>query len=399
MGVLVEGQERRVVLWLGRHSVSTAGLWTYIQAVLPPLLQSLTHMGIEVEVYGAGPKQIRIDAERLCRFTRGVRLYWRTQGASFSALRRVVGSIRDLSFQFESQSKSPILLVHGISNTIPVRGAPTSPTIVTLHDLLQPNPTMPPRSMRARYKQKYYQWYYDQMMDRVCGIVTGHEKTVPEIEEKFFHESRPERGKPPIRVVYPPLPAAYFEHSDENYAPKGHLLAFVSRDPRKNFSRTLAAFSSAHLDVQTTLVVVIGNEEMLESVRAEVQKSTVANQTYLVLRPGRRRLIELYRGARGTLFPSLGEGFGYPIYESLSQGTPVLTSKGLLASPFQKCRQMVEECDPHQVTSIAEGIKRLMGHETPSHLKAAVRQEIEGVLSPESAAKNLIDFYLELAKT
>jgi glycosyltransferase involved in cell wall biosynthesis len=37
-------------------------------------------------------------------------------------------------------------------------------------------------------------------------------------------------------------------------------------------------------------------------------------------------LLDLVRGARATLFPSLYEGFGLPVLESMLLGTPVVTS-------------------------------------------------------------------------
>ena len=38
-------------------------------------------------------------------------------------------------------------------------------------------------------------------------------------------------------------------------------------------------------------------------------------------------LVSLIRGAKAVLFPSLYEGFGLPVLESMMLGTPVLTSK------------------------------------------------------------------------
>ena len=38
------------------------------------------------------------------------------------------------------------------------------------------------------------------------------------------------------------------------------------------------------------------------------------------------QLMSLAKGARGVLFPSLYEGFGLPVLEAMSLGTPVITS-------------------------------------------------------------------------
>jgi glycosyltransferase involved in cell wall biosynthesis len=38
-------------------------------------------------------------------------------------------------------------------------------------------------------------------------------------------------------------------------------------------------------------------------------------------------LMTLIRGARGVLFPSLYEGFGLPVLEAMTMGTPVVTTR------------------------------------------------------------------------
>jgi len=68
-------------------------------------------------------------------------------------------------------------------------------------------------------------------------------------------------------------------------------------------------------------------------------------------------LISLIRGARATLFPSLYEGFGLPVLESMLLQTAVLTSTaGSLPEIAGEAALMV---DPYDVRAITRGIKAL----------------------------------------
>jgi len=67
----------------------------------------------------------------------------------------------------------------------------------------------------------------------------------------------------------------------------------------------------------------------------------------------------LYREARFTVFPSLNEGFGLPIAESLLSGVPVVTSGfGSMAELAQAGGCLL--VDPRSERSIADGMRRLL---------------------------------------
>src|SRR5690606_21981332 len=66
-----------------------------------------------------------------------------------------------------------------------------------------------------------------------------------------------------------------------------------------------------------------------------------------------------YRMARFTVFPSLGEGFGLPVAESLAAGTPAVTSG------FGSMAEIAEDggcllIDPRNDASLAQGMRTLL---------------------------------------
>ena len=66
----------------------------------------------------------------------------------------------------------------------------------------------------------------------------------------------------------------------------------------------------------------------------------------------------LYHNARALVFPSLLEGFGFPILESMSCGTPVITSN--ISSLKEVAGNAAIQVDPHNVKEIAQAIQNLV---------------------------------------
>ena len=83
------------------------------------------------------------------------------------------------------------------------------------------------------------------------------------------------------------------------------------------------------------------------------------------------KLWAAYTLARCTVFPSLDEGFGLPIAESLACGTPVITSNygSMLELAAGGGALLVDPRDDHD---IARAIERLV---TDDRLHAALREQ------------------------
>ena len=67
-------------------------------------------------------------------------------------------------------------------------------------------------------------------------------------------------------------------------------------------------------------------------------------------------LAELYRGARGLLFPSIYEGFGLPILEAMSCGCPVITSNTSACAEVAGGAAL--EVDPTSVPDLVAAMRR-----------------------------------------
>lgn len=106
------------------------------------------------------------------------------------------------------------------------------------------------------------------------------------------------------------------------------VLVVGSHEPRKNHVAVLHAAELAwRSGLRFTLSFVGGNAWGGSHFRDELDRLAAAGHPVeSVIRLPDRMLWAAYRLARFTVFPSLNEGFGLPVAESLAAGTPVLTS-------------------------------------------------------------------------
>lgn len=139
------------------------------------------------------------------------------------------------------------------------------------------------------------------------------------------------------------------------------VLCVGSHEPRKNHLRVLyAAEKLWREELQFSLVMVGGNswssdyfmilvEEMLAQGRPISVRSAVSDS----------ELFDLYRTSSFSVFPSLNEGFGLPVAESLSHGLPVITSGfGSMKELAQGGGAIV--VDPNSTAQLAEAMRSLI---------------------------------------
>jgi glycosyltransferase involved in cell wall biosynthesis len=135
--------------------------------------------------------------------------------------------------------------------------------------------------------------------------------------------------------------------------PRSFFLFFGALEPKKNLGRLIEAYLG--LGTQTPLVLVGARAWLSEGELSLLPEndSRLIRLDYL----GRNALLRLTRVARAVLFPSISEGFGLPVLEAMSLGTPVLTSDG--SSLPEVAGNAALLVDPYSTAAIAAGIARL----------------------------------------
>ncbi|MEE4316616.1 MAG: glycosyltransferase family 1 protein, partial [Erythrobacter sp.] len=143
---------------------------------------------------------------------------------------------------------------------------------------------------------------------------------------------------------------------------RGYYLFFGALEPKKNLARLL----EAHLASGSKHPLVIigapgwGSErdvKLLEQLAALDRENRIKWLGYLP----RQTLATVIAGARAVVFPSLYEGFGLPVLEAMSLGTPVITSN--TSSLPEVAGEAALLVDPMKVRGIARAIHALDGDE------------------------------------
>ena len=146
-----------------------------------------------------------------------------------------------------------------------------------------------------------------------------------------------------------------------------YWLFFGAIEPKKNVGRMIQAFLASGVDGP---LVIVGkkawkSEQELrlmfdDHVRYLVQEgATLRTRSKIVILDYApfRLLVNLIRGAKGVLFPSLYEGFGLPALEAMLLGTPVITSN--TASMPEVVGDAAITVDPYDISAMVQAIQAL----------------------------------------
>jgi glycosyltransferase involved in cell wall biosynthesis len=140
-----------------------------------------------------------------------------------------------------------------------------------------------------------------------------------------------------------------------------YLLFYGALEPKKNVGRLIEAYLLSGVDMP--LVITGGGgwgnqaeTRMIEELRAERRPHT-KRRIHRVEYVGLPMLVDLIRGARAVLFPSLYEGFGLPVVEAMLLGTPVVTSRA--SSLPEIAGDAALYVNPYGVDDIARAIKTI----------------------------------------
>ena len=139
------------------------------------------------------------------------------------------------------------------------------------------------------------------------------------------------------------------------------VLVVGSHEPRKNHVAVLHAAELLWREGLTfSLAFIGGNSWNSEAFQADLGRLKAAGRPVEAISAADDDLLfGGYRSARFTVFPSLNEGFGLPVTESLSCGTPVITSRyGSMAEiAAEGGALLVDPRDDHDLT---DAMRRLL---------------------------------------
>ena len=144
---------------------------------------------------------------------------------------------------------------------------------------------------------------------------------------------------------------------------RGYFFYLGTIEPRKNIERMIIAYSQTVKRLEgegkECPPLLLGGrlgwyyDEILQRIKSEGIEDKIILPGYL----NDEVKAMLYARARAFVFPSLYEGFGIPVLESMASKTPVLTSN--VSSLPEVSGDAAVLCDPLDIAQIADGFYRL----------------------------------------
>jgi glycosyltransferase involved in cell wall biosynthesis len=201
------------------------------------------------------------------------------------------------------------------------------PSVVTLHDLgFRHYPGAHPLVARL-----YLDWSTGHSAREARRVIVDSQATADDLQRLY---PIPETKS---RVVYPGVdPALAPVRAPDRLAavqsrydlPHPYILHVGSLHPRKNLARLVQAFAQVREQYREPLDLVLAGLRgwRYESLLSEVARLGLENHVRFPGYVADEDMAALYSGARVLAFPSLYEGFGFPVLEAMACETPVVCS-------------------------------------------------------------------------
>jgi glycosyltransferase involved in cell wall biosynthesis len=225
-------------------------------------------------------------------------------------------------------------------------------------------------------------------------------------KERFLH-TFPHYPQGRISVVYP---ASRFTDRHQEKAPSSvklerrkFWLCVGTLEPRKNYLAVLAAYAELRKRVGPThpLVIVGGSGWMMNSIEAEIEKLNLGRSVKFLGYAGDAILCWLYRNAACLVYPSLYEGFGMPVLEAMSCGTPAIAATG---SAFHEIvpqadfpELLVDPLDSFSISNAMQFMHGMMPTDLDSLGEIAKKRAEE--FSWNRSARSMLEVYQRVANS
>lgn len=267
---------------------------------------------------------------------------------------------------------------------LPMPIGPTScPKVMTILDVI---PVLFPQWFKPAMQVRLRRWIRRGVTDADALITISHH-TAGDVRRVFPRLTKP---------IYP-IPLGSFLSERNNWSVikvrEPYILSVGTLEPRKNLKSVLKAYAILRREWPTTpkLVVVGGRgwgEDDLVSVSYEVGVTEKIEWRGFV---SDQELGALYAGATLLVYPSLYEGFGFPVLEAMSVGCPVVTSnRSSLPEITGNAGLLVDPTDPQQ---IADAMYRILDDAgLAEHLRQAGRRRA-GLFSWQRCAQETLAVY------
>jgi len=250
-------------------------------------------------------------------------------------------------------------IFHGLSHEIPLGIEKTNiKSIVTIHDLI----FLKFPELYKPWDVYYYKKKYQDSCYRADAIIAISENTKKDIMELLGIPSKK------IHVIYQSAGSSFYQKIKEEdmervrriYNLKQPYLLYVGALNKRNLMPLVKSISwlktgPKKINIQ---LYIVGSGSEKKNLENYAREQNVSDQVFFLSQISGRDLPALYSGAKMFVYPSIYEGFGIPIIESLLCKTPVIVSR---ASCFpETAGEGAVYADVSSFESLAESIEYLL---------------------------------------
>ncbi len=273
-------------------------------------------------------------------------------------------------------------IYHGLSHEIPLTRLPnTCKSIVSFHDLIY---EIYPKQFtffdRWLYKLKYKRSAL--LADHVVAISKSTESDLRALYNASNNSTH---------VIYQ-ASNKYFKTPEKELklADRKFFLFVGSIIERKGVDKLVEVYKKFGDELPPLYVIGSGGKFKKQLIE-EVEKSNIENEVKFIHQISNKELLEFYQKAIATILPSVYEGFGIPVIESLRCGTPVITSN--VSSLPEACGEGGLLCDPLDIHSIYEKMIKIRKEETWQRLVIKGIDHVNKNFNEELVSKQLMSLY------
>lgn len=168
---------------------------------------------------------------------------------------------------------------------------------------------------------------------------------------------------------------------------RDYVLFVGTLELRKNISRLLKSFHASDLRSRGFQLVLVGRDlvgvgEFLDEMKNDVVRLGYVDDELLRF---------LYRKAACFVFPSLYEGFGFPILEAMAQGTPVITSSTSACGEIAGNAALL--VDPTSIRDLSRALEAMTGRSEIADRYRELGSRRVRQFTWEKCAKETIEVY------
>lgn len=221
------------------------------------------------------------------------------------------------------------------------------PAVVMVHDLIPLR--FPSRTSPLTY---YFRYYVPQVLRQARHILCNSEATARDLVS-FFQV--PSTKITPIPLAHD---ADHFRPVHATTATRPYFLYVGRHDPYKNLGRLIDAFAALpnYRDFELW-IAGSADPRFTPLLQTQVRELGLIDQVKFLDYVTYADLPGLISGALAMVYPSLWEGFGFPVLEAMACGTPVITSN--LSSLPEVAGDVTILVNPEQTAEITAAMQAL----------------------------------------